>query len=319
MRTKKLLSLILACVMVLSCLLAFASCGSDENTDNDNDNSNNTADTGTNTDETTAETEDNTPPANPYDAFAGKYMIYGLKTTTQEMNYFQVSTSIYKGTYLELRNDGKVTGVVAGQQLPEGNTWDVEKMLFTNPSGETAPLVIENNAILFTVNNTTMTLLKEGDARLNDLPSAFKYLYDYLTANGTKDASGHTVTCGEGTSGVTTMTATTDGKILLKFTQKNGDYILDIPLIDNSTVYTATMLCTGNNKTCTGTFDASSVSMLKVNLTTYAENPASSGITNMYKTLFESYISLMITHTSSYLRTNVGISIEALGFTSYYK
>lgn len=330
MRTKRLLSLILACVIMLSCLLAFASCGSTENSNGeDNDSSKNTADTGSkdtdnnnndsSTDGTTADKENNTPPANPYDAYAGKYLVYGYKTASQELDYFQVSISVHKNSYLELHNDGKLTGVISGKEIPDGNSWSVDKMIFTNPEGETTPLVIENNAILFTVNSTTMTFLKEGDSRLNDLPSVYKYLHDYITANGTKDSLGSTVKCGEGTSGVTTMTATADGKITLKFTHKDGKYTVDIPLMDNSTAYTAAMLVTANNKTCTGTFDASTVSMLKVDLITYTESSPTSGITNMYKTLFETYISLILTHTNSYMRTNLGMTIDSFGFTSYLK
>ena len=161
MRTKRLISLILSCVMMLSCLLAFASCGStDNNNGEDNDSSKNTADTDSkdtdnnnndsSTDGTTADTENKNPTANPYDAYAGKYLVYGYKTASQELDYFQVSISVHKNSYLELHNDGKVTGIISGKEIPDGNSWSVDKMIFTNPEGELSQLSMCPFGLFFT-------------------------------------------------------------------------------------------------------------------------------------------------------------------------
>lgn len=318
---------VFALVLTLCLLLGLAACKTQESSDHQQ---NTAPQQSTTPQDTTTPKEDPSDPTqgmeplpteNPYAALSGKYMIYHIVTSTTELDYFQISVSRYAQTYIMLHDDGTISGMLFGSEMPEGNTWDVEAMTITNEEGETVPLVIEDNALHFTLNNGTMTLLKEGDSRLDALPTPYQYLYDYVVANGTQDDSGYTVICKETDTYQTCITATTAGELLCKHIK--GNHISEMALAENTSTLTITMLykegLMGYDFTCIGTFDPTTVTTSKIVFLTYTEDPDPSkwGMSDMYKTIMELYAQNMLLNVQSYLRSNVGITVAAFGFDAY--
>lgn len=276
------------------------------------------------TSSTTADTTPTTtvPPttANPYEALSGNYLIYHFSTGDTELNYFQLSMSRIGRTNLEFHADGTVTGKIMNSEIPAGNTWDAEALTMTNAEGEIIPFTLEENMLTICIDGGTMVLLKEGDPRLDDLPTAFAYLYDYIVSNGAQDDRGYTVIChNEGRE--TSMTATDDGGILWRY--QDEDSVLEMPLLENSATQSVVMYVYNGmmsmDYTCKATIETAVITKWDIPLVSYEQTPDTStwGIPDIYETGVESSLRLMLVDIWSYLFSEVGVTMESLGFTAY--
>lgn len=253
---------------------------------------------------------------NPYEAHAGKYMIYHLADEDSELNYFQISMSSLADTYIELHADGKISGVMNGKEMPEGNTWNAETLTATNFEGETNSISFQDNALIFIIDGGTMTLLKEGDPRLDDLPTAFEYLHDYIVSNGTQDDRGHTVVCSEDEDGEKyTMTATADGKISWDHFEADGTHDMTMELVQDAQFQTIVILY--NEYTCTTTVETATVGYSEFVLSSCTIEPEPAYMASSIQMLVEMRAQLLFMKANSYLSFTVGITMASLGFANY--
>lgn len=326
---------VFAILLTLCLLFSMTACGGQQPTDTQAGNQNPTqpsdstasgeSPTGSEpTNSTTADTTPTTtvPPttANPYEALSGNYLIYHYSAGNTELDYFQLSMSRIGRTNLYFHVDGTVTGKIMNSEIPAGNTWDAEALTMTNAEGEMIPFTLEENMLTICMDGSTMVLLKEGDPRLDDLPTAFAYLYDYIVANGTQDGRGHTVVCyNEGRE--TSMTATGDGGILWKY--QDEDSTLEMPLLENSATQSVVMYIYNGfmdqDYTCNATIETAVITKWDIPLVSYEQTPDTStwGVPDFYDSGVESSLRLMLVDIWNYLRSEVSITMESLGFTAY--
>lgn len=311
---KRVLTFLLALVMLLS----LAACGTDtpnstDNNKNDgaNDATNNVADKDPTTVPTTVPTT-----TSPYEAHAGKYLIYHVVSGTKELNYFQVSQSRLAGSYIELHADGKVSGMMNGQEVQEGITWDAETLTMTNFEGETNAISFQDNGLLFTVGSDAMTFLAEGDPRLEDLPTPYQYLHDYIVANGTQDETGHTVICSEDDDGEKyTMTAAADGKIFWDHFEADGTKDIHMELVQDAQFQTIIVIY--NDYVCTTTVETATITDSGFALASCEFDPVPQFGASSIQNLVEMEARLLFMKANRYLSFTVGISMDSLGFTNY--
>lgn len=253
----------------------------------------------------------------PMTAMAGKYLIYHFRAGETEMNYFQISMSAKMGqTYIELNADGTVTGNMMGSEIPEGMVWDAEAMTMTNHKGETNAFTLENNELRFEMGEGTMTLLKEGDPRLDDLPSPFEYLHDHIVANGTQDENGYTVICSEDGDGEKyTMTATSDGKIFWNHLTSDGAKDMEMELVRDAQFQTITVIY--NEYTCTTTVETATIADSGFALSSCTIDPEPKFGASSIQGLVEMSVRLLFMKANRYLMLTVGINMASLGFIGY--
>ena len=253
----------------------------------------------------------------PVAAMAGKYSIYHFRAGETEMDYFQISMSTKMGkTYIELNADGTVTGNMMGSEILEGMTWDAETMTMTNHEGETNAFTLENNELKFEMGEGTMTLLKEGDPRLDDLPVPFEYLHDHIVANGTQGENGYTVICSEDGDGEKyTMTATSDGKIFWSHLTSDGVKDMEMELVRDAQFQTITVIY--SDYTCTTTVETATITDSGFALSSCTIDPEPKFGASSIQGLVEMRVRLLFMKANRYLMLTVGINMASLGFTGY--
>lgn len=315
---------ITALLLALCLLLCMAACGEDATTDPAPDGTNATSQnptTGENPTKAPTQAPTQAPTEPPEVALAGKYLIYHIAAGDNELNYFQISMSRLAGTCIQLNTDGTVEGVMNGSEIPAGTTWDAKTMTMTNGEGATNAITIADNALVFATESGAMTFLKEGDPRLDDLPTPYQYLYDYIVANGTQDDRGHTVACDDKEDRETTMTATADGGILWKYQEE--DCTLEMQLVENAATQSLVMYIQkglmDNDYTCNATIETAVITKWDIPFASFEQTPDTSIWVgpNFYEGSTESSLRLMLVDIWAYLALEVGITMESLGFTAY--
>lgn len=253
---------------------------------------------------------------NPMEAMSGKYYIYHMVAGELETNYFQLSWSTLGNTCIELHADGKVTGTLMGKQIPEGNVWDAKTMTITNAEGQTNAITIRGNEMSFTMDSGSMTLLKEGDPRLDEKPEPYGYLYDHIVANGTQDEQGHTVLCDETDDGEKyVMTATADGKIFWKRLSSDGSKDMKMELVKDAQTLTITMQY--NDSTMTATIEAATATYTDIPLADFSMDPEPQFGASSMESLMDISVTLFFMKFGSYILKTVKMPMKALGFTNY--
>ena len=329
MLSKRFLSLALAVIMAFGVLTLFASCKSEGADGADNkanvagetheENYTNSGTIDGNGNGTGEESGDGNVSVDPKEDLPGKYTLYHQNVGGHEMNYYQLYYFSGGNKNIELHKDGKVSG-----DIPDGYTWSAEKLTYTTGDGKTSTITVKDkNMIVIADESVTLTYVKEGDPRLGNVPTVYKILYDHVMANGTVDGNDRTATCRVYTDGtLTTITATSDGKIKWKYARNNGIYI-EMEVLENEQFQTLTFVypkgMMDKDYTCVAKFNPALVEVMKIDFISYVQTPDTSqyGTPNAYKSLMGSYATLMFAGVNDYIKTELGMSLRPFGFSIY--
>ena len=249
----------------------------------------------------------------PEELLAGRYMIYEVRSPSGIKNLFQLDINGQSDSYVQLYADGSLAGSLMGESV-KGARWELSEHTITVESGECFTFTLEDGLLTVTVRETTLLYLREGDPRLEDIPTPLTFLHSYIWGHGQQEGMDRLVVCsGDFYLETVTMIATEEGEVIWKLERSDGS-VVEMTLEEGAKSQTVTMNYHGDR--CKATFSTADVQENDVRLSGFRSLDADDMV-DFYEDLMREAVRTLLSNAQAYLEKELDLPMSCLGFVSY--